>query len=432
MHACSHAPEVRIEFDSDLPWLPVELPGSKSIAARALISGYVFGLTTRFLNLPDCDDTLQLSAALNIISAAVPNPKERCERTDMPEVAIKEPLFAGEGGTTFRFLLAVVASIPGLELTIDCGASLRKRPLSPLIKSLRSMGAEIECLEKEGFAPLRVSGKRLSGGKIDVDTSYSSQFLSALILASPLWERPLKYDEDSIVVSRPYIEMTCKVMDELRRMPESYIIQGDWSAATYFYEMACAKPGREIRIKNFPSQHLDFQGDRKAEEVFKRLAVQTLRDSEFPNEAILKCDAHRLEYLSRMNERMVFNLVETPDIVPALAASLCIMGRKFRIEGVGHLRYKESDRLLALSKELQKAGYMVRIGDDEESLEWEGVRNPIKKEIIFDSWNDHRIAMAVSCLAVPNGRIRLAGTGSITKSFPRFFDNMKNLGIIIR
>lgn len=424
-------PPLRISFDKSREWSPITLPGSKSIAARALICRYIKGADTELSGLPECDDTVDLKNALEKLSELIPYPFELLDK----EAHIIYPgrMYLGNGGTTLRFILALLASIPGLEIEIDCGDLLRRRPLAPLIDALRSMGADIKCIGREGYPPLYIKGKRLRGGALSFSSSDSSQYLSAMLLASPLWKLPLDLKISGSRVSYPYIEMTRKVMEIFDVSPDKFSIEGDWSAAGYFYELALVCPGRPIIIENLPLPDKSIQGDSLCCDIMNFLGVQTGRLDENPNgRAMIEGSEAILASLRSSGFRFETDMGDVPDLVPALSVGLCLGGIPFEMNGIGHLRLKESDRLSALSSEMAKAGYAVEINSHGNALIWNGSRYPVADDETFDSWNDHRIVMALSIMAARRGWIAIHGAEAISKSFPSFFPQLANLGFNIK
>lgn len=395
----------------------VRLPLSKSVAARALILSHIYFGRILLGELPDCDDTYELGNALRQM---VENEGE-FDRYDL-----------GNGGTSLRFFLAFAASCSGFEGEIDCSDALRRRPLAPLIDALRSAGADIECIKEEGYTPVKVRGRRLSSLKERVDGSMSSQFLSALMMASEMWRHPFVPDLEG-VVSTPYVEMTRKMIVQFRTMAESdrgteiYNIEGDWSSASYFYELAVLVPGKEITLYPLTIPEDSLQGDSFCARLFARLGVKT----EFCEGAGTRicCDGDVLERLRKEGGGFEADLNATPDLVPALAVGLCMADVRFELTGIGHLRHKESDRLAAICCELAKAGYVLKTGPD--SLSWDGEKKPLSGcngIITFDAHSDHRMAMALSMSAVKLGRIGMAGAECVSKSFPGFFDQLERVG----
>lgn len=401
-----------LEFNDCSPIAPVILPGSKSIAARALILRHVFDNYTWLSGLPECDDTRELHAAMLRLSSN-------------PAGFTKYNL--GTGGTSLRFFTALVASLPGIEAEIECSDALRRRPLSPLIDALRAAGADIEYLDQKGHAPLLVRGRQLDGTHVNVDSSVSSQFTSALMMASVLWKTSVSARTET-VVSRPYIEMTEKMVSRFAERPAVYGIEGDWSAAGFFYEYALLRPGVEITVKNMPPLVDSIQGDRTCLKLFARLGVETKGISS--DECKLTGNPEKIETLHRQSEPMEFYLNDTPDLTPPLVVGMCFAGIRFRITGIGHLRHKESDRIAVLAEELGKAGFTLETGT--ESIAWFGKRKTTEPHPLFSAHADHRIAMAIAIATVKTGKLILAGAEAVTKSFPDFYAQLSRLGLTTR
>ena len=435
---------VKVHYDAGREWENIRLPGSKSIAARALVCRYVYGLDTELVNLPDCDDTIELSEALRRLSEKIDKPLLRLEKFgELPPCVMEFNL--GNGGTSLRFFTALAASLPGLTAYVDCAPGLKRRPLAPLLDELTRHGAEIECLERPGYAPLKLTGHRLNGNVLSVSSGQSSQFLSALLMASPLWdidEAPVLPD---VSVSRPYVEMTRKVMESFAKSPKCYEIEADWSAASYFYELTLAVPGRKLHIENLTDAEHSIQGDSKAQQIFAFLGVKTSRVDDSANEVVLEGDARAIQALADTGMKVRLDMGDTPDLVPALAVGMCLAGIPFALENVGALRVKESDRLQALCTELHKAGFAVHVDDSVAegdaplpwekptvSLMWNGQKYPIADDETFEGWNDHRIAMAISILALRLGWLGIRDGEVVAKSFPDFYNELSRVGFNIR
>lgn len=401
---------VRISYDAGFRQsVPVELPASKSVAARALVLRYVFGNRTRLLNLPDCDDTRELSAAIARLEEC-PGPID----VDL-----------GLGGTSLRFFLALAASLPGVDCIIRCGEGLSRRPIVPLVNALRAMGADIVYLDGRERPPLRVRGRVLSGGKVTLPPAVSSQFYSALMLVAPLWNKQVEFVSPP-QVSLPYIEMTRKMIECFAGGPDFYRIEPDYSAQAFFaeFEAITRKP---VLIDDARTDRKNsLQGDARALDYFDWLGWR--KDESDSPEGWLE----GMEIMSCLDG---LDLRDTPDVVPALAAAACCSRVSFRFVGLSHLRDKESDRLLAVRTELAKAGFAVRDGEDSlshDSISDEDVGN-IPCPVVFDSYGDHRIAMALAMLAaLPGmGEITIQDAGVVTKSFPGFFTELEKLGFTV-
>ena len=274
---------IRITYDPSAPVTAVNLPGSKSVAARAYVLNAIFNGWFMLTNIPDCDDTSDLGFALF----------KGEEEYDNPDAVYN----LGSGATSLRFFLAYMASQPLFNGIIDCSPSLRRRPLAPLVDALRQAGADIEYLEEEGRPPLRVRGRALNGDGVKLAPGVSSQFESAMMMASLIWDSPY-VPQSAPGVSRPYVEMTARMIEEMRRMVDEndngftmlYKIETDWSAASYFYELALIRPGRRFTLPGLRPPGESLQGDSACVDIFGRLGV----DSEFDGEGnLVICGAGR-------------------------------------------------------------------------------------------------------------------------------------------
>ena len=398
---------VRVEYRGRVSEPRISLPGSKSIAARLLMLDYINerrnGVPApRRAGMPDCDDTRELSAALDLLRQYEPG-----RRYDL-----------GSGGTSMRFFIALVASIPEFEGTVDCSAQLRRRPVSPLVDALRSMGAEIRYLEEEGRPPLYIRGMQEwpeAGADLltaDPDIArLSSQYLSAIILASCLHDvdvRNLRLPE--AIVSRPYVDMTLKLVSLFLSRSDvfsSLAVEPDWSAAAFFYELALLRPELTVVFDPVPVAEGSLQGDSVCVRFFAEAASKQL---------------------------FVADMSESPDLVPALAVGLALGGVHFRLCGISTLRHKESDRIAALTDGLACLGYKIDAEGD--YLEWRGEERRIghsdKKEPMIESRGDHRMAMAFAVAAARFGPLRIRNAECVAKSFPGFFDRLRDAGFNVK
>lgn len=386
---------------------PIDLPGSKSMAARALIINYIRGVKDPIKNLPDCDDTKELKSALSQLACSTPGMHFNL----------------GTGGTSLRFFTALAASLVGFEGVVDCSEALKKRPLSLLIDALRGMGAEIEYQNGDGCAPLMIHGRELTGGDLEIDGKVSSQFISALLMASELWARPVNLKVNG-EISRPYVEMTKKMLQK----DGGLNIESDWSGASYIYAAALLLPEVDIRVASLTAPEDSVQGDAVCSYIYKRIGVDTQWLSD--GSAILRGSAQRIKELVSSGEIVEIDLGDQPDLAPAIAVSMAFAGIRFRFKNVAHLRHKECDRQAALKNELAKFGYALCATDD--TLAWEGDRCEIASEQIVESYDDHRIAMSFAIAALKLGEIRIKNAGCVSKSFPKFFKEMAKLGMDIQ
>ncbi|MDE6682913.1 MAG: hypothetical protein K2J87_05755, partial [Muribaculaceae bacterium] len=397
-------------------------------------------------NLPVCTDTIELSSAINSLLDAIPSPSIRIEDCNPEPVCLN--LNLGLGGTSLRFFTALASSIPATEMEIDCAAPLKKRPLAPLCEALNTAGARISYLGAPGYPPLFIKGIRMPGGKREISATISSQFISAMIMCAPYWKDGLRLKlTGDHPVSFPYIDMTMKMMQRAgayvtiaddRKMIsvennpynpgwiDSLTPEADWSAASYFYELALALPQRHIHISSLTAPDRSLQGDSKCAEIFNLLGVETKFNED--GSADLICDIEKRDAVATlsMSTPIELDMSATPDLVPALAVGMCLAGIRFNITGISHLHLKESDRITALQIELGKVGYGLDAGED--FLSWKGGRTPVGENEAIDTYHDHRIAMAFAVAAVNLPYLYINDPQVIEKSFPDYFKILKKAG----
>lgn len=387
------------------------LPKSKSIAARALILGALAGSDVEADKLPSCDDIYLLKAALDKAEGAI----------DL-----------GSSGTAMRFLTAFFAAQEGCEVELYGSERLSHRPLMPLVSALRQLGADIVYLEKEGFLPIKITGKKLTGGEITLDSSASSQFASALAMIAPTLPGGLRINLGGQIPSLPYLKMTLEMLAHrgIEAHIEAYTAiippgkiepceaecEPDWSAASYWYAIAAASAGW-ITIPGLAPQSL--QGDSVLKELGERFGVIT----EFTDEGA------ELSATPDIYSRLDMDMSDWPDLVPMLAVIGAVVGLPYVFQGVGSLRLKESDRLAGLSEGLAQIGVITEAGA--ESFAWEGERVPVFQLPQINPHGDHRIAMAFAAASFAFPGIVIHSPRVVDKSYPGFFDDLLDAGFII-
>ncbi len=395
----------------------VELPLSKSISNRALVLAALTPGAPGPAGLANCTDTRALADALASGPAGAVN--------------------IGGAGTAMRFLAAYYAATPGTDILLDGDERMRQRPIGQLVDALRACGADVEYAAAEGFPPLKIRGKRLKGGRVTVDATVSSQFVSALLMVAPTMEEGLTLDLDGEPVSLPYILLTLGMMEDrgatidrtpltISVEPGSYFplnndsAEGDWSAAAFFYEITALTAGW-LTLKGLRAD--SRQGDRRAAEYFERLGVITAPSEDFDNTV-------DLQPTPDLFGRFDADLSDTPDLAPALVVTAAMLGIPFRVTGLQSLGIKECDRLLALVEELEKTGTTIeRVRDF--GLEWDGRRHPIAELPVFDARGDHRMAMALAPVAAYIPGITISGAETVAKSYPGYWDALRALGFTL-
>lgn len=399
----------------------VTLPPSKSIIARRLVLNYIAGGPHAAAATPDIDACADTRVLGSILSAGLP--------TDGREVNVEA------SGTALRFLTALCAATPGTDCVLTGTERLCTRPIAELVDSLRAMGANIAYAKNEGTAPLRIRGAKLAGGRIQIEASVSSQFISALMMTAPLMAAPLELSLRGEVQSAPYIAMTAKLMTEqgsgiVEHDPDKVIVnisalrastatsEPDWSAAAFWYEIAAITAGW-VTLPGLEEKSV--QGDRSAAQLFERLGVVT----EFTTEGA------ELSASPEVFSHLDCDLSDTPDMVPALAITCAVLGIPFTFRGVKALRAKESDRLQALADELLKVGCICEIENYGDTFLWEGKRAIVRELPRFETYNDHRIAMALAPVACAAPGIIINDVEVVEKSYPEFWNQLRSAGFIV-
>lgn len=405
--------DYRIFPSGELLETTVALPPCKSIGARGIILDYIAG-TKPSPEACSCSDTATLAS---ILAKGLPSDGSTVD--------------VGDAGTAMRFLTALCAATPGCECLLTGSERMTERPIGPLVHVLRMLGADITYNGEEGFPPLRISGKRLAGGTVDIDASLSSQFISALMMIAPLLDTQLTIRMLGTVQSMPYIRMTAAMMqrrgavvDFDRDKVDIYCPaplsaggddEPDWSAAAFWYEIAAVTAGW-VTLTGLKDKSI--QGDRGIAPLFERLGVLT----EFTGEGA------ELSATPDLYSSLDADLTDMPDAVPALTVACCLIGVPFRLTGVGALRHKECDRLEALRTELARLGCLLETENYGTVLSWDGRRMPVRELPVFDTHGDHRIAMALAPVAVFVPGIVIKDADVVAKSYPGFWKDLEGAG----
>lgn len=393
----------------------VILPPSKSICNRALVINALAKAKTLPQNLSDCDDTAALLRALT----------ERRELIDI-----------GAAGTAMRFLAAYLSTLNEAH-TLTGTERMRSRPIGILAEALRSLGANIEYADKEGFPPLHISGGGLKGGELTLKGGVSSQFISALLMIAPVLPGGLTLHLTGNIVSRPYIDLTLYIMHvfgaqvewkdgrTLRAEPQPYrpvpfFVEADWSAASYWYEMMALTQDVGARLTLVGLSPDSAQGDRAVREIFEKLGVHTQFVSADKPVAVLSKQECR-------SERLDYDFVNCPDLAQTLAATCAMLGLPFRLTGLQSLKIKETDRLAALRAELRKLGCAVKERNGAE-LAWDGERAEPQPDEPTDTYDDHRMALSFAPCCLRTGAIRIRNPQVVSKSYPHFWEDLRGAG----
>ena len=400
----------------------IQLPASKSISNRALIIYALSGGNTLPENLSDCDDTGVIINALN----------------DMPEtIDIKA------AGTAMRFMTAFLATTDHGTHVITGTERMKHRPIKILADALRQLGADIKYVGEEGFPPLLIKGKHLDGGELEIAGNVSSQYISALLMVGPVLSRGLTLRLTGDIISRPYIDLTLWTMrefgadaewtsvDTIKVEPKPYtnrpyLIENDWSAASYWYEMVALSTDMDAEVQLTGLMDGSKQGDSSVRYIFSLLGVKTTFHTRMPGTpttVTLKKNGHCVP-------RLEYDFVNAPDLAQTFVVTCCALGVPFRFMGLQTLKIKETDRIKALVTEMNKLGYVITEHNGCE-MSWDGTMHmrPTTSAIAIDTYDDHRMALAFAPLALRHS-IAINNPQVVTKSYPRFWDDMTAAGFV--
>lgn len=400
----------------------ITLPSSKSICNRALVINALAGNRVHPQNVSDCDDTrVMLNLPL---------------RSDAP-ASDTETFDIGAAGTAMRFSTALLSITPGSRI-ITGTERMKNRPISVLVDALRSLGASVCYVEKEGFPPLLIEGNStLKGGRVSLPGNVSSQYISALLMIGPMLSSGLVLTLTDNIVSRPYINMTLSIMrqfgadadwtsaDTICVKPQSYVqrdyyVESDWSASSYWYAMVALSTDAEAKI-TLPALFAEsLQGDSAVAEIFSHLGVRT----EFEDDTVV------LTKNGQLPERFDYDFVNQPDLAQTVVVVCCMLGVPFHFTGLQSLRIKETDRIAALEKELLKLGFVLQDRNDCEMM-WDGSRTDVEPGASIDTYEDHRMAMAFAPCSLRMDSICINDPHVVSKSYPHYWEDLRAAGFSV-
>lgn len=395
----------------------VDLPSSKSISNRALIISALAGGGIIPKNLSDCDDTEVVIEALR----------------NMPEV-----IDIKAAGTAMRFMTAYLSTrVDGCHIVTGT-ERMKHRPIKVLVDALRFLGADIEYVGEEGYPPLRICGRQMDGGTLDIQGDVSSQYISALLMVAPVMRQGLTLNLKGEVISRPYIDLTLCMMREWGArvewtdqrtitvepypyMARDYVIENDWSAASYWYEIIALSRGDGDSLTLNGLMDGSKQGDSSLRYVFSLLGVKTV----FAETGSIT-DV-RLKRVKSMVPRLEYDFINSPDLAQTFVAACCAMDVKFHFRGLQTLKIKETDRIEALKTEMLKLGYVLHDVNGCE-LYWDGERCEPATDMSIDTYDDHRMALAFAPMALRLGEMRINNPHVVSKSYPHFWSDLRSAG----
>ena len=411
----------------------INLPGSKSVSNRALLLSALSQGKTRLTNLLDSDDVRYMLDALKALNIKYHLSDDRtiCDIEGVGgklHSAHPLELFLGNAGTAMRPLAAALC-LADNNIVLTGEPRMKERPIGHLVDALRQGGAKIDYLENEGYPPLHIHGG-FTGGKIAVNGSVSSQFLTALLMAAPLASNDTEITIIGDLVSKPYIDITIKMMamfgvsvinnqyqtfvikaNQTYQSPGSYLVEGDASSASYFLAAAAIKGGT-VRVTGVGKKSL--QGDTQFAHVLEKMGAKITWADDY-----IECTHGELNGVD-------MDMNHIPDAAMTIATTALFADGTTTIRNIYNWRVKETDRLSAMANELRKVGAIVEEGED-----YITITPPAKlNHAEIKTYNDHRMAMCFSLVALSDTPVTILDPKCTMKTFPDYFEQFKRLSEI--
>ena len=402
---------IRIKSSTSFLKGSILLESSKSISNRILIIRALSKQQFSINNLSSSDDTVIM---INLLKSYKKSLRINCNHA----------------GTTLRFLTAFLSSIDG-QWIIEGSNRMHQRPIGPLVNCLNELGANIKYLNNKNYPPLKIFGKLIKGGEIDIRGDISSQYISALLMIAPTLKKGLKISINSKILSKPYISMTLTLMEQMGIKYQwnnniiiipcqdyackDYNVENDWSGASFWYSFAALSSKAEIEIPLLKKKSI--QGDAQLYKIYEKLGVST----KFYNNKIIikKCKS--------LNNNINLDLSDCPDIALPIITTCAGLGLKAYLYGLESLKHKESDRLIMIKKELNKFGIFSEI--DERSIKLSKNQSLKTPTQVIKTHDDHRIAMSIAPLCLKTKFIEFDDINVVNKSYPKFWKDLENIGI---
>ena len=388
----------------------IQITGSKSESNRMLLLQALYPKIT-LDNLSNSDDTVAMKSGLE---------------------SDKNMVDIGHAGTSMRFLSAYYSTLENQEKILTGSSRMQERPIGVLVDALRQLGADISYLKNEGYPPLLIKGKQLRANEVRLSANISSQYITALMLIAPSLPDGLRLYLKGKITSIPYIEMTLSLLHKIgvdaifsgqhiQVFPKkditqiTHAVESDWSSASYYFSMVALAKEADVSLSTYKKDSL--QGDRVLMDVYQQFGVK----SSIENNTLA------LKKQTMGSTHVQLDLSDAPDIAQTIAVTCYGLGLSCSLTGLHTLKIKETDRLVALQNELSKLGATIEITD--KSLHLHKSTNPIRPNVLIETYHDHRMAMAVAPwgLLVP---IRIQDADVVTKSYPGFWKDLEMNGFL--
>ena len=406
----------------------VFLPGSKSLSNRALLIAALATGETKITNLLVSDDINHMLNALKSLGIQYTLSGCGTECTVVGNngfFSITEPLelYLGNAGTAMRPLCAALAASEG-QFVLTGEPRMKERPIGHLVDALAQLSADIEYIENKDYPPVNIKGKALTGETVRIDGSISSQFLTAILMVAPLLKTNTNIEIDGDLVSKPYIDITLDIMsrfgiqvqnnnyqsftvigNQSYQAVDRYMVEGDASSASYFLAAGAIKGG-EVTVHGVGK--LSVQGDKHFADVLEQMGAEVIWNDE------------SIRVVGKPLTAVDMDMNHIPDAAMTIATTALFAKGTTSIRNIYNWRVKETDRLTAMATELRKVGAVVEEGDD-----YISITPPTKlNHAEIDTYNDHRIAMCFSLVALSDTPVTINDPKCTAKTFPDYFDKL--------
>lgn len=415
----------------------INLPGSKSLSNRALLLAALAKGTTKVTNLLDSDDVRHMLNALKHLGVkyTLSDDKSICEVEGLGHAFEWQnglSLFLGNAGTAMRPLTAALClanpNAAPAEIVLTGEPRMKERPIKHLVDALLQAGADVQYLEQDGYPPVAIRNTGLKGGKVKIDGSVSSQFLTALLMASPMASADTEIEIIGELVSKPYIDITLNMMkifgvdvdnqnyerfvvkgNQQYQSPKTFLVEGDASSASYFLAAGAIKGC--VKVTGVGKKSI--QGDRLFADVLEKMGAKMTWGEDF-------IQAEQGELVG-----VDMDMNHIPDAAMTIATTALFAKGETVIRNIYNWRVKETDRLTAMATELRKVGATVEEGEDFIRVQPLDLAQFQHAEI--ETYNDHRMAMCFALVALSNTPVTILDPKCTAKTFPTFFDEFSRI-----
>ena len=390
----------------------INISGSKSESNR-LLTLRAYTSFFNINNLSDSDDTNTMISSL---------------KSDNKEINI------GHAGTAMRFLTSYYSSILNSSKILTGSARMKERPILILVEALNNLGADIEYIDKKGYPPIRLNGKLISKNIVTLPANVSSQYVSSLMMLGVSINEGLKIKLSTEITSLPYIHMTKKIIERIGgnvdvkpdeiiikqlvsdKIPDQ-IVESDWSSASYFFSLVALSDTSDLTLSSFFNKSI--QGDSRIVEIYKQFGVET----NFHNNKI-----HLKKNNIDLPDSISINLRDNPDLAQTIIVTCLGLGVDCKLEGLQTLKVKETDRLLALKREIEKFEVdTIAVSDQSITLK---NNSKLKSGVSINTYDDHRMAMSFAPLSMINPII-INNPEVVSKSYLNFWNDLESIGFKI-